>query len=238
MCYPGFYCPTPQNMTKCPAGSYCIKGSSAPRTCPELSSCPEGTEMRQYYGAVIYAVIIDIIMLVVYLYLKFYYEPRQWRKRSDARRARLQRDESMQDLTMSPNTTAVLGHDFLPSDSTVPLSVRHLSLARDAKDILEAGFRDCNQGLRLELDFEGLGLTLPAPVSRTILRGVRGRIRPGRVTAVMGPSGAGKWFLRISFALIAQAVNRARVGKTTFLSVLMGKVQRTSGQLKINGARK
>ena len=41
-----------------------------------------------------------------------------------------------------------------------------------------------------------------------------GRIRPGRVTAIMGPSGA---------------------GKTTFLSVLMGKVSRTGGTLRING---
>jgi ABC-type transport system involved in cytochrome bd biosynthesis fused ATPase/permease subunit len=122
---------------------------------------------------------------------------------------------------MSSNvSTPQLKADFVPLGSSpsgggAAAPSGQLLLTRRAKDTLESGFRDCNQGLRLDLTFEGLGLTLPAPVSKTILRGVRGRIRPGRVTAIMGPSGA---------------------GKTTFLSVLMGKVQRTSGSLRINGA--
>ena len=80
--------------------------------------------------------------------------------------------------------------------------------------VLEDGFRRCNASLRLGIDFRGLRLTLPPPLSKTILSSVTGRISPGRVTAVMGPSGA---------------------GKTTFLSVLMGKVARTAGTLHVNG---
>ncbi len=135
------------------------------------------------------------------------------------RRALFEGDEQL--TVLSPRTTTQLTHDFVPladgpGDHTLlSRPSRQLLVAGRSKGIVENGFRDCNQGLRLDLSFEGLGLTLPAPVSKTILRGVRGRIRPGRVTAIMGPSGA---------------------GKTTFLSVLMGKVQRTSGSLRINGA--
>ena len=73
---------------------------------------------------------------------------------------------------------------------------------------LSNAFRRCNAGLSLELRFTQLGLTLPPPLSKTILLGVSGRITPGRVTAIMGPSGA---------------------GKTTFLTVLMGKVRARGG---------
>ena len=87
-------------------------------------------------------------------------------------------------------------------------------VASSATLVLEDGFRRCNASLRLGIDFRGLRLTLPPPLKKTILSDVTGRISPGRVTAVMGPSGA---------------------GKTTFLSVLMGKVARTAGTLHVNG---
>ena len=80
--------------------------------------------------------------------------------------------------------------------------------------VLEAAFRKCNAGLRINLEFEELRLTIPPPVNKTILKGVSGRITSGRVTAIMGPSGA---------------------GKTTFLSVIMGKTGRSGGTLRING---
>jgi len=85
-----------------------------------------------------------------------------------------------------------------------------------ARGILNSSFRRCNAGLTLTLEFSKLSLHIPPPVDKLILAGVTGVIRPGRVTAVMGPSGA---------------------GKTTFLSVLMGtQVKRTGGSLRINGA--
>ncbi len=46
-----------------------------------------------------------------------------------------------------------------------------------------------------------------------MLSGVSGEIKAGRMTAIMGPSGA---------------------GKTTFMYALMGKVKRTSGNIWIN----
>jgi ABC-type transport system involved in cytochrome bd biosynthesis fused ATPase/permease subunit len=69
-----------------------------------------------------------------------------------------------------------------------------------------------HQKLFMRYDFENLGFKVK---DTTVLQGVTGQIRPGKLTAIMGPSGA---------------------GKTTFLNVLMGKVKRTSGSLSLNGS--
>jgi ABC-type multidrug transport system ATPase subunit len=74
----------------------------------------------------------------------------------------------------------------------------------------------------LEFAFEDLTLTIPEKLchqhgGKTILSGVTGKISPGKVTAIMGPSGA---------------------GKTTMMTVLMGKNDPRfdrSGSLAING---
>ncbi|GAB4842896.1 ABC transporter G member 28, variant 2 [Ancistrocladus abbreviatus] len=67
----------------------------------------------------------------------------------------------------------------------------------------------------IEVAFENLTLTLKAK-KKHLLRCVTGKISPGRVSAVMGPSGA---------------------GKTTFLSALTGKATgcKRTGQILING---
>lgn len=67
----------------------------------------------------------------------------------------------------------------------------------------------------IEIAFKDLTLTLNGK-NKHILRCVSGKIRPGRVSAVMGPSGA---------------------GKTTFLSALAGKARgcTMSGSILING---
>eukprot|EP01028_Stygiella_incarcerata_P014157 TRINITY_DN9121_c1_g1_i5.p1 TRINITY_DN9121_c1_g1~~TRINITY_DN9121_c1_g1_i5.p1 ORF type:complete len:650 (+),score=169.31 TRINITY_DN9121_c1_g1_i5:340-2289(+) len=68
------------------------------------------------------------------------------------------------------------------------------------------------EAIPIEIKFENLGVTLKS--GKSILSGVTGKINPGRLTAVMGPSGA---------------------GKTTFLNILTGKIQKTEGRVWING---
>jgi ABC-type multidrug transport system fused ATPase/permease subunit len=67
----------------------------------------------------------------------------------------------------------------------------------------------------IEISFKDLTLTLKSR-NKHILRNVTGKIKPGRITAVMGPSGA---------------------GKTTFLSALAGKAFGclVNGSILING---
>ncbi|KAJ3286336.1 hypothetical protein HDU79_006575, partial [Rhizoclosmatium sp. JEL0117] len=80
---------------------------------------------------------------------------------------------------------------------------------------LTAGFHkglDGRTDLQMNYEFDDLSLTLPD--GKAILQSVSGSINAGKMTAIMGPSGA---------------------GKTTFMNVLMGKAARTAGTLKING---
>ncbi|KAF5729490.1 ABC transporter G family member 24-like isoform X1 [Tripterygium wilfordii] len=67
----------------------------------------------------------------------------------------------------------------------------------------------------IEISFKDLTLTLKAN-NKNLLRCLTGKVKPGRITAVMGPSGA---------------------GKTSFLSALAGKAIgcRTTGLILING---
>ncbi|KAJ3020130.1 UNVERIFIED_CONTAM: hypothetical protein HDU68_010331 [Siphonaria sp. JEL0065] len=81
--------------------------------------------------------------------------------------------------------------------------------------LLSKAFKDTfplHGQVRMNFRFEGLELELKN--GRKVLEGVTGRIREGTMTAILGPSGA---------------------GKTTFMNVLMGKVEKTGGKLLING---
>lgn len=75
-----------------------------------------------------------------------------------------------------------------------------------------SGLSNSGEFPQMDFEFENLGYKLPD--GKIILKGVTGKIQSKRLTAVMGPSGA---------------------GKTTFLNVLMGKIQRTYGTLLVNG---
>jgi ABC-type multidrug transport system ATPase subunit len=84
------------------------------------------------------------------------------------------------------------------------------------------GFKRAQQELpMLRLEFDQLSLTIPASGKNpplTILKGVNGSIEPAKVTAIMGPSGA---------------------GKTSLLHTLLGRIDPSwecGGSLLVNGA--
>lgn len=76
------------------------------------------------------------------------------------------------------------------------------------------GFHGANQQLSVQFDFEGIKWSLPSPSNRVILSDVEGGFKPARISALMGPSGA---------------------GKTSLFRVLLGKVEMDEGSLRING---
>jgi len=261
VCLAGHYCPNFTTMLPCPEGSYCLRGSTEPIECPPMSICPPETEVRRYYGGIVLFLIFDFFLIAGYFILRYYYEPHLWKQRKlhhqhkleTAQHALLGDDidnkvptmelksfkSSLLNTSLSSTVQKIVslvdqkfngnassdnqqGYEALkekldPSSSSSSGQAPSLDANTTlycAETMLKGGFRKCNAGLRLDLDFLDLRLTLPPPINKTILSDVTGRIRPGRVTAIMGPSGA---------------------GKTTFLSVLMGRVSRTGGTLKING---
>jgi hypothetical protein len=42
-----------------------------------MSYCPEGTDVRRYYGGLVVALILDIAMIVLYVFLRKHWEPVQ-----------------------------------------------------------------------------------------------------------------------------------------------------------------
>ncbi|GJJ73776.1 hypothetical protein EMPS_06134 [Entomortierella parvispora] len=92
-------------------------------------------------------------------------------------------------------------------------SHRSLALAAAAAGNMNVSTMSLPKAERsFDIRFEELGLTLPTGVD--IIKNISGRLITGRTCAVMGPSGA---------------------GKTTFLSILAGKVAKTEGSIKVNG---
>ncbi|KAJ3329063.1 hypothetical protein HDU76_008727 [Blyttiomyces sp. JEL0837] len=65
--------------------------------------------------------------------------------------------------------------------------------------------------IHMEFSFKDLQLTLPS--GRRVLRNVSGKMKAGRMTAIMGPSGS---------------------GKTTLINLLMGRIKSTSGEIMVN----
>ncbi|KAJ3023290.1 UNVERIFIED_CONTAM: hypothetical protein HDU68_008692 [Siphonaria sp. JEL0065] len=200
-CPHGFYCPDYKTVLPCPAGFYCLSGQVEPAPCEFLSFCSVGTISQQHYGLLVIVVAFDVILALVYLVLRI-------------------RENGLANPGKSFFGGKKTANEFLVADDTKGQGEFTRMATLDAHEIernisaLTAGFHkglDGRDDLQMNYEFDGLGLTLPD--GKTILESVSGSINAGRMTAIMGPSGA---------------------GKTTFMNVLMGKVARTSGTLKIN----
>ena len=196
VCPPKYYCATPRTLDKCPQGYFCPTGTYKPRPCNLLASCPTGSASQTSFTGVVSFVVIDFFLLILYFVLQ-----RRDRQKSIANTA----------LPTSVAASSKIGN-------TDAQTIQDANLQRQKEMQLKQGlalnFQSSMNGkdLRMHFEMEQLGFKLPA--GKEILKGVTGQIHAGRMTAIMGPSGA---------------------GKTTFLNVLCGKVKRTSGALKISG---
>ncbi|KAJ3119633.1 hypothetical protein HK100_000215 [Physocladia obscura] len=191
-------------------GSYCLSGQTAPIKCSFMSICNASAKFQQHYGLIVILLIIDICLAVIFIILRL----RDSRSASLAPPPPSSVKQQLNANTPSPAVTD--GSASADSDSrnfTSDDKFLHIDASIKA---LTAGFNkglDGRDDLHMNYEFDSLSLRLPD--GKNILQGVSGAIKAGRMTAIMGPSGA---------------------GKTTFMSVLMGKVARTSGTLKINNA--
>ncbi|KAI8924958.1 hypothetical protein BC831DRAFT_512884 [Entophlyctis helioformis] len=236
ICDPGYYCPTFKEKLKCPAGSYCPSGTVTPIKCSALSSCPEGAWTQSTPVSLLVCIAIDLILVVVLFSLRLRDIRRSggaWteilpafvRSRLTARRARVPSSAassakavpsaSTDELTADVSTAvlvSVVDHTSAATANTTTTAAMRESKANIAS-LTETWRRGLNgHDLHLDFTFTDMGLQLPS--GKQILQGVNGQIKSSRMTAIMGPSGA---------------------GKTTFMNVLCGKVNRTKGELFVNG---
>ncbi|KAJ3269064.1 hypothetical protein HDV01_001904 [Terramyces sp. JEL0728] len=195
-CPRGFYCINDgTEKVACPDGSWCPLGTINPIPCNAFSNCPKGSNAQRYYGSMLLAGFIDATLLIVValMYLAEFVRVYNNRRRLNP------------DLPES-SIAKMAGNFSLSRTSTKKNN------AFQDKSILEA-FTESRNGssTTIRLKFEDLTLKLSNGVS--VLQSITGEISPGKFTAILGPSGA---------------------GKTSFLNVLCGKVAKTKGQLYIN----
>ncbi|KAJ3047500.1 hypothetical protein HK097_011489 [Rhizophlyctis rosea] len=228
ICKSGHYCPDQFRQIPCPPGHRCPTGSTSPIKCAPLSSCRGGGAHQSYWGGLAITAILDVLLILAIVCIKL----RERRLMNAAAQhapvtviSDLDSHPKEKDVEDATNTHHVGGSDDInvvdnatdvddspdaPLNTSLLLTAFNRGLGSEsAKKAEEA------RPIRVDFKFEDLGLKLGKKAGgKEILKGVSGEIRSGRLTAIMGPSGA---------------------GKTTFMNVLMGKVSRTGGTLFING---
>jgi hypothetical protein len=181
LCPGGYYCPTFEKKLICPQGKFCPTGTVEPRTCGPLSVCNEGTVIPIQYLGIVICLAIDIFLIFMILLLKL----REYKKK---------------------NIPLIL---LLPSWLRFGKTLKSSALKTDSPDELAQSENETNlstlmkyftkalgsQQLSMNFSFDNLQKQLPN--GKYILQGVTGSIKSGRMTAIMGPSGAGSTFLSI-----------------------------------------
>ncbi|KAI9337954.1 hypothetical protein BDR26DRAFT_1008338 [Obelidium mucronatum] len=214
LCKPGFYCPDSHTILPCPQGFFCPTGTVTPRQCTMFTSCPKGSHAQAVYGFFIFMGVFDVLLAVLIIIYKYHlgHIPKI---SLGSLSALLGGPTKALEVVASKAERMALAEKKSPATSDfVEESISPEELAERGMATLVTAFKESfrNRDLRMNFRFDNLQLTLNN--GKTILQGVTGEIRSKRMTAIIGPSGA---------------------GKTTFMNVLMGKVSRTGGELYING---
>ncbi|KAH9275263.1 hypothetical protein BASA83_002498 [Batrachochytrium salamandrivorans] len=211
VCLPGFYCPDQYSSLPCPKGYFCPTGTVTPRKCDLLSTCGIGSSYQRSFTGIASAAIIDFALLILVYTIKIRQLRLAGRSALCVLPLFLQRilrtkgqSSSLADKTEDSSVLSPLS--FNPGSSVSPLPTTHMN-------VLTSAFRKAMGGRDLRMNFQMDNLGLKLPNGKVVLEGVSGSIGDSRMTAIMGPSGA---------------------GKTTFMNVLCGKANRTSGKLWVN----
>lgn len=199
VCPAGYYCKTPSEKVACPVGYYCRDGSVEPSKCSIFSTCPVGTkaDKLEYMGLVIVLIILVTVTAIYFIYqtaFNFYVKYRMKHAKKSKKKF----------------TFGSRNHPTSPVDEASTL----LSQAKHSFSIPEDKFF-------LDIGFEDLGLVLRGS-GKKVLHGVTGEIKHGRLTAVMGLSGAGK------STFITTLSNRGYYGSQIGKTFINGKEEKLS----------
>lgn len=137
-----------------------------------MSTCSAGSYKPVAYSSIIAVLITDVCLLILWFSFKAA-RRNHWAKR----------DATYQEMTV--------GQSINPSLYTKGALYEQLP---PHSKMLCQGFKRAQKSLPvMHLSFDDLSLTIPVKGKKglTILKGVTGSIEPSKVTAIMGPSGAG-----------------------------------------------
>lgn len=178
LCLAGYYCPNATQQLECPSGYFCPGGVATPIKCPGAAICPAGSKTPRDLGPLVALILVYIAVAVIRaLYL------RVWRLRGHV-----------------PGEVQLGRSQAFSATSAQTAGSVDASRAMDTKPLAEH-FRTVSgpDSMSINIAFNQLRVTLPPlPGQRqgkVLLEGVSGELRPGTVTAIMGPSGAGKTVL-------------------------------------------
>ncbi|XP_028413508.1 ABC transporter G family member 28-like [Dendronephthya gigantea] len=180
-CPRGYYCPKPDVMKPCKSGYYCRPGSTEPDPCPWLTKCKENSSAPIFNFI---APLLDLLVLLIFIALLVLYHKWETAK-----------------FYFNVYFTRFTGRERSSTksfcvDAGIANTTVKLGEFSDTEEEIE------RKSYTIDISFKNLGLTLKGGDQKVVLQGVTGHVRSGEVTAVMGPSGA---------------------GKTTFLNTLSGK---------------
>lgn len=213
VCKEGYYCPSAHEQIECPAGSFCPIGSSAPFQCSILSACPAGSTRERFYGALVILAAVDATLAAIVWALR-----RRGRTRSQSAAERHERHirEQAARFTAAPAAMPANVRDRAQHASAMleTISLACSGAGERSGASYEGAPDDASGSLSMRVDFEDLSLRLPN--GKVLLSGVTGGFAPGRLTAIMGPTGA---------------------GKTALLRTILGKLDATGGTVRVNGRR-
>ncbi|KAI5844501.1 ABC transporter-like protein [Morchella snyderi] len=230
VCPRGNYCPKGgKEMIKCPPGHWCPVGSFEPWRCKAGTICREGSSNKRPVMGFGISVAIDMILIITL------FGAGAWKRmlgRDVGRKRATKQICNESELSMQSAKQVTKDPEFSMSETTVGKTtlpgpeIETSQIVDEVEELMEEtneelkklveSFGKCIDGnhFGLSFDFRELGLTLQN--GRQLLADVNGSIERGSMWGVMGPSGA---------------------GKTTFMNVLMGKIDKTSGSIFVNGVK-
>lgn len=195
-CPQGKFCRNTSTIEECPAGYFCKMGTVIPEKCPLESWCPAGssTDITNLTGVTILVVFAFLVLGCVQFY--------EYR-----RRLAIKRRKECMDVYHYEDELSIQSED------------QRLLLNDMPRRTSNESFNMSCEMYELEVELCNVSLAVPQKNGEdplVVLNEVNATFRPGEVTAVMGPSGA---------------------GKTSVLSVLMGQAGygKVSGDIRFNG---
>jgi hypothetical protein len=187
----GYFCDSAETRTECPAGSYCPLGSTAPIDCGGfLSLCPAGSSRRTYMGGILAAFLLDVfVFLLVWI-----------GRMADLRAATAAAAAAAAAGVGVGASSRRASAAFLALGGSSP---RNEDDEDDALPPIDLATTTSAAAIcDVVAEIRPLGMTLCAvnivhvvgrgKGRREVLCGVSTAALPAKLTAIMGPSGAGK----------------------------------------------